>query len=489
MDSLYFWPTRPAASLLVLWLISQVFCYAARIPMHRAFGSLGHVLGGAFRMLSRLCRGLSQKFAARDHEMVVDMGRGDAEAKIAREFRRIEGAFTKELARYPEVQRKIDDLASRLEGDYKEAGTSAPTAPGWGEAAAAVAKMPPTGDRVVQKLLEEIHRSAVEGEKKALKEFRESTAARHKVLGSMAPMWKELKHLTGETGKAVGAALESTRRIDGYMTTYEQIRKSDAKVVRSLGWASTQLFVVSLIVLAVAIGGAFVNFNLIALPMSELVPSGSRIGGMPVSTVAALVVVLMEVAAGIFAMEMLGVTSFFPKLELLPSSRRRIILVVSVGGLLLLACIESSLAVLREQIVDSASALKQSLAGVQAGPVAQPAASRIPVVGQAVLGFILPWILAMVAVPLETLISTGGHIVLSAGGALLGLAGTISRLLGHAARYGVETLKHVFDIYIVIPLWLERMAVGSRGGATVATLAHGPGPGSGEPRLRSEVRR
>jgi len=95
----------------------------------------------------------------------------------------------------------------------------------------------------------------------------------------------------------------------------------------------------------------------------------------------------------------------------------------------------------------------------------------------------------MVAVPLETLISTGGHIVLSAGGALLGLGGTVSRLLGHAARYGVETLKHVFDIYIVIPLWLERMAVGSRGGATVATLAHGPGPGSGEPRLRSEVRR
>jgi len=97
---------------------------------------------------------------------------------------------------------------------------------------------------------------------------------------------------------------------------------------------------------------------------------------------------------------------------------------------------------------------------VQAGPVAQPAGSRIPVVGQAVLGFILPWILAMVAVPLETLISTGGHIVLSASGALLGLGGTLARLLGHAARYGVETLKHVFDIYIVLPLWLERIALG-----------------------------
>lgn len=490
MNSLYLWPDRPAASLLALWLFSQIFFYAARVPMHRAIRSAGRVLAGGLRLLARLCRGLSQKMAQRDHEMVVDMGRGDSEAKIAREFRRVEGAFTKELARYPDLRRKMDDLVSRLEGDYKEAGSSSPTAPGWGEAAAAVAKMPPTGDRVVQKLLEEIHRSAVDGEKKALKEFREATAGRHKILGNMAPLWKELKHLTAEAGKSVGLALEATRRIDGYMTTYEQIRANDAKTVRALGWASTQLFVVSLLVLGVAIGGAFVNFNLIALPMSELVPSGSRIGGLPVSTVAALVVVLMEVAAGIFAMEMLGVTSFFPKLELLPAGRRRIILVVSVGGLLLLACIESSLAVLREQLVESATALKQSLAGGSATAVASPASSRIPVIGQAVLGFILPWILAMVAVPLETLISTGGHIVLSASGGLLALGGTLARLLGHAARYAVDTLRHAYDIYIVIPLQLERIALGSRGGGRVAALAAAPGGSSLDSRSgRSEVRR
>src|SRR5438128_4524018 len=165
---------------------------------------------------------------------------------------------------------------------------------------------------------------------------------------------------------------------------------------------------------------------MIALTISELVPSGSRIGGMPVSTVAALVIVLMEIAAGIFAMEMLGITSFFPKLDLLPSSRRRIILVVALAGLLLLACIECSLAVLREQIVESASALKASLAGVREQAVAGPASSRIPVVGQAVLGFILPWILAMVAVPLETLFPTGGHIALTLTPGVLALLSPVS---------------------------------------------------------------
>jgi hypothetical protein len=439
-----------------------VFCWAARVPVHRALRSLGRVLAGGFRITARWCKSVSENVAKRDREMVLEMGRGDAESKIAREFRRVETSFAKELGRYPELHRKMDDLTARLEADYKECGNAAPTPPGWAEATAAVAKMPANGDNVVKKVLEEIHNTAKSGEKKALQEYREATGKRHKILSGMAPMWKELKNHAADAGKSVTAALETTKRIDGCMTTYEQIRKGDEKAVRAQGWQSTQLFVASLLVLGVAIGGAFVNFNLIALPMSELVPSGNRIGGLPVSTVAALVVVLMEVAAGIFAMEMLGITSFFPKLDLLPASRKRIILAVSLGGLLLLACIECSLAILREQIVESATALKSSLAGVRQQAVSDPATSKIPVVGQAVLGFILPWILAMVAVPLETLIATGGHIALTFTAGGLALLGTISRLLAHGMRYLFEGVRHLYDIYIVVPLQIERMASGPR---------------------------
>src|SRR5438105_5521749 len=463
MESLYLWPANPAASLLVLAILAQVFLYAARHPMHRAFAALGRLLSGGFRVAARFCKSVSTAIAHRDREMLADAGKGDAEARIAREFRRIEGTYAKELARYPDLHRGMDEVTAKIDADYKECGTAAPTPPGWAEATAAVAKMEGSGDRVVHKLLEEIHRTAKDAEKKALNEVRETNSKRHKILSGMAPMWKELKNLVVESGRSVTKALESTKRIDGYMESYEKIRKSEPKAIRAVGWASTQLFVVSLLVLAIAIGGAFVNFNLIALPMSELVPSGSRIGGMPVSTVAALVVVLMEIAAGIFAMEMLGVTSFFPKLENLPSSRRRMILTVALGGLFMLACIEASLAVLREQIVESSSALKASLAGTQV--VAETASSRIPVIGQAVLGFILPWILAMVAVPLETMISTGGHIVLCAVAGVLHVGGMIARLLAHAIRYLLEAVRHVFDIYIVIPLQIEKLVVNGKGGA------------------------
>src|SRR5437667_2410120 len=123
----------------------------------------------------------------------------------------------------------------------------------------------------------------------------------------------------------------------------------------------------------------------------------------------------------------------------------------------MLACIEASLAILREQIVESSTALKASLAGVREHPVARTATSRIPVIGQAVLGFILPWILAMVAVPLETMISTGGHIVLCVVAGLLHVGGMLARFLGHAMRYALEAVRHLFDIYIIIPLQVQKM--------------------------------
>src|SRR5207244_12035144 len=105
------------------------------------------------------------------------------------------GAFAKESARHPAPHRKIDDAVTQADADFQECATAAPAAPGWTDAVAAVAKMPPNGDGVVKKVLEEIQKSAVAGEKKALQEFREATAKKHKILGAMAPVWKELTKL------------------------------------------------------------------------------------------------------------------------------------------------------------------------------------------------------------------------------------------------------------------------------------------------------
>ncbi len=462
MGSLYIWPENPVGSLLVLFLISQVIFYAARVPVHRGLRKLGAALGGALRVTARWLRSTSDELHRRNREVMLEAGRAEAEAKIEREFTRLATTFTTELKEYPALHKRLDESVRRVDEDLKASGLTPPEAPGWPEAVQAIAALPKAGDRTVQKVLDEIHKSAVASEKKALAEYRDATTKRHRILADLAPVWKTIKGSLEQVQKAVTGTLGASSKIDGYMATYEKIRKGEDAVERGLAAGSLNLFIISAFVVAVAGFGAFVNFHLIARPMSELVTSGGSVAGLAISKIAALVIVLMEVAAGIFVMETLGITHLFPKLSGLPASRRRAIFVVALCGLFLLAAIEASLAILREQLVEQDQYMRRALAG-DASPtkeLLESGLSRIPVIGQAVLGFILPWILAMIAVPLEMLIETGRHVIGRGLGLLLRGLGAIVRISATLVRGLMSVLAHVFDIYIVVPLQIERLVRG-----------------------------
>jgi len=416
--------------------------------------------------VARWLSSAAEQLRARNREVLLEAGRAEAEARLEREFPRLSAAFTAELKEYPALHKRLDESVRQVEEDLKASALTPPEAPGWPEAVEAVASLPKAGDRTVQKVLDEIHRSAVAGEKKALADWREAMARRHKTLAQTAPVWKAILGLLEQVKRAVTGTIEASSRIDGYMDRYEKIREGEDAAERGLAGSTLNLFIISLLVVVVAGAGGVVNFHLISRPMSELVVSGQYVLGMPVSMIAALVIVLMEVVAGIFLMETLGITHLFPRLSGLPASRRRIIFIVALLGLFLLAAVEASLAVLREQLVESEQSLRQALAGGGApGPaqVAAPILSRIPTIGQAVLGFILPWILAMIAVPLEMLVESGRHVVGRGLAWLVQGLGIVFRLLAHLVRYLAAVLTHVFDIYIVIPLQLERLVRGPSG--------------------------
>jgi len=484
MRSVYPWPDMPVLSLLVLWLITQVLLYAARVPIHRALRKMGTAVGGGLRMVARWLRSTADELRRRNREVLLAAGRLEAEAKLEREFPRLATTFTADLKQYPALHRRLDESVKRIEEDLKASSLTPPEAPGWPEAVQAVANMPKAGDRTVQKVLDEIHRSALASEKKALQEYREAMARRHKILAESASLWKVILGVLAQVNKAVTGALDASSRIDGYMEKYEKIRNGEDAAERLLAASALNLFVISLFVVSVAGFGGLVNFQLIARPMSELVPGGGYIFGMPISMIAALVIVLMEVVAGIFVMETLGVTHLFPRLGGLSPSRRRIVFVVALVGLALLAAIEASLAILREQLMEADKALALALAGEAVRgkeTVAAPLLSRIPMLGQAVLGFILPWILAMIAVPLEMLVESGRHVIGRALALVIRGGGILFRLLGHGVRYLMAAVAHVYDIYIIVPLQLERLvrshgAEGPAGGAAIRNPAERTGP-------------
>ena len=457
MENLYPWPDSPGLSLFVLWLGSMIFLWAARAPMVQVLRGLSASLEHGIEAITTWCREAGEALSQRHKETLRAASELELQSRIAREVVRIDESFAEKLGRYAELQRKVDDIVGSLEEDYKHCGDSPPEVPGWTGAVEAVSAIPDNADPTVRKVLEGIRESMTDAEKRAFKAYRDDTASRHKLLGKMRPTWKEIRNLLAGMKDAVAKAVQTSAKLSRYVDEYDELVNDRESEAHARNYSPMKPFITSLIVMGIALGGAFVNFQLIALPMSELVPAGARLGGVPVSTVSALVLVLMEAAVGIFLMDMLGITDLFPKLATVAPSRKRLILWISVGGLFFLSSVESSLAILREQIVAADAALKHSLAG-QAGEVVSIAAgSSIPVIGQAVLGFVLPWLLALVAIPLEMLLDSGRHVAAKASVFALHATGGSVRVLGHVLCSVVGALPSVYDVYIAIPLRLERI--------------------------------
>jgi len=126
--------------------------------------------------------------------------------------------------------------------------------------------------------------------------------------------------------------------------------------------------------------------------------------------------------------------------------------------LVTLAGVEAALALMRDMLIADKQALMQSLATTaRAAGAGDGWLARIPTIGQIVLGFILPFALAFVAIPLESFIATTRTV----GGAGLVIAvralAVLLRLVGNLVRQLARVLVTLYDILIVLPLMLERL--------------------------------
>jgi len=475
MESMYLWPQNPAVSLLVLWVLSTLFLWAAREPMLQMLRGIFRSLESGLSGVAQWCRGAAERQERRSREALLAAGEIELRARMQRELHRVDASFSEKLGQYSNLHRRLDDLLLRLDGDYQRCGDSPPEVPGWTSAVEAVSAIPAASDPNVQKVLDGIHESLEEAGKRALAHYREESSKRHKLLGRMRPDWKQVRGLLTRIKEIVARSLQATARIDRCVDEFQALTAARGAEAQALAFSPVKTFLVSLVVLAVALGGAFINFQLIALPMSELVPAGARIGGVPVATVSALVIVLMETAVGIFVMDMLAITDLFPKLATASVGRRRLILGLGLAGLFFLAGVESSLAVLREQIVEADAALKLSLAGATETVVQAPMRSSIPVIGQAVLGFVLPWILAMVAIPLESFLDSGRHVAAKLSVVGLHGLGHLAGAFAHGARMLTAAGPSLYDVYVAIPLRVERALRGEdaprRSGGNLPTAA------------------
>jgi flagellar biosynthesis chaperone FliJ len=375
---------------------------------------------------------------------------------------------TRDLEGYPALQRKVLDEITRVEEDYKKCGEVPPPPPDWVEAVAGIAKIKSEHSEMVKRILEEIKRSVDSIHTKALEEYRRAYQSRHKILNGFMPFWRSLDKTLGQVDKKLTGLQDTSSKIDAQMEKYEQINKKTDKAEHALTVSAFTQFCVATVVLLIAMGGALVNFKLIALPFSEMVGGSDYLtNSLKTSDVAALVIILVEVTMGLFLMEALRFTHLFPAITNLNDRMRRRILWFSAVFLLTLAGIEASLALIRDMLMADKQALIQSLASAQQAAPADPLLARIPTAAQMLLGFILPLALAFVAIPLESFV----HSLRTVGGAalvtLVRVLAFVLRILGNLVRQLCRVLTTLYDVTIVLPLLIERMVKAARGGADV----------------------
>ena len=187
-------------------------------------------------------------------------------------------------------------------------------------------------------------------------------------------------------------------------------------------------------------------------------PATSQVAGYNVADIGAAVIIMLELTVGLFFMEAIGITRLFPVIHFMEDKKRMIWAVVCMTFLLALCCVEAGLAYMREAMVADKALLTSFLvAGEEAAQNTPSETSNIPMIGQMTLGFVLPLILMFVAIPFESFIHTGRHVLGSVIIQIFILSSTLLRSLSLFLKHFTESLKNVYDIFCFAPLWLEHL--------------------------------
>lgn len=397
-----------------------------------------------------------KRLAERNKEILKAEGLENINRELEREFHRVGLVVERDLQGYPVLNRQLSEQIEKIDQDYSDSSEVPPTPPVWINAVDAIAKLSKeSGEGMVGQILTDIHKTIERQQKNAMVEYWKSTNKRHKIMSRMMPYWRKLTKILSEVGSTMDGLQERAQVIDKKMKEYEEIQKGTNGALIKLHSASTTQFFIDTFWMTVAMGGIFVNFHLISLPMSEMVGGNSRIGGIQVNQVAALVFILFEVFAGMALMESLRITKLFPIIGQMDDKKRNVVAYIAFTIIILFAMGESALAYMRDIIAANNEALKQSLFVADDQEALQVARSIIPTIVQMGLGFLLPIILVFAVIPMESFVHSFRTVIGYILELLLRLFAVIMRIAGNIFYYLGSVIIGLYDLVIFFPLWIE----------------------------------
>ena len=459
LAEIYLIVPNPVLSGLIWFFVLSAVLYFARLPAKKYILAFSEVIHNALRLAAHSVNSTDLRLQARNREVLLEAGREAAERMIEREFERVEDTVMNDLSQYPSLQRKLSEHITHIDEDYKQSTEVPPDPPGWCKVVESVAKIDSKGDAMVAHILKDIHQSMIKAQDKAIHEHRRACMQRHAVLKRMMPHWRSVKRVLGEVDRNISSILERATKISRYMQDYEEIVKGSERATRVLSSSAMSQFFISAFVLAIAVGGAMVNFTLIARPMAEMVGGQNFIGDFKVSEISAVVIILVEISMGLFLMESLRITRLFPVIGALNDKLRVRMIWITFGFLFALASVEAGLAFMREILMEDELATSAMLRDAAMSTIATADYAWITTAAQMGMGFILPFALVFVAIPLETFVSSTRTVVGVIASALLRVLAFLLRLIGNIARYSGKIVVNFYDLIIFGPLWLENTVI------------------------------
>jgi hypothetical protein len=464
----------PVLSALIYIVLLIAAMYLARPTAHQAIQTICEALYSALRLGARSVKQAEEKLERRNREVLLATGREAKERAIEKEFERINASVHKDLANYPTLSRNLSETIMQIEQDHQDATEIPPDPPAWVKAVEAVAKIDERNGIGAGGVLRDIHKSLVQAHEEALDAYRLACTTRHELLNNMTSQWRRIQQHLDQADKNVTSLLTRSATIDRHMQEYEDIIRGSDRATSILSSSSLLYFFISAFVLAVAVGGAAINFSLIARPMAEMVGGTTFIGSFRTADVAALVIILVEVSMGLFLMESLRITRLFPVISALPDKMRIRMAWITFGMLVMLASIEAGLAYMREILLQDELATSALLRGDDIQMMVGQDL-WITTAAQMGMGFILPFALVFVAIPLETFVQSARTVLGIVAMGTLRILATSMRILGNCSRHLGTLAERLYDLPIFLPLWLEVKLARRHAGESQPEVPHKQG--------------
>jgi hypothetical protein len=452
----YLWlPGQPLLSWLIWLLVALAVLYVARLPAHKVITIFFSGNNRLLRLLARFLIGINARLRQRNRDVLLARGRDACQYKIEKNFVRIAAQVADDLSAWPSLHREMREQLTHMDSEMASASEQPPQPPEWLQVIEAVAQIPAHGSTVIAKILTDIHATLKQAMESSLVEYRQANRSRYALLNRMTPQWRSMETRLDDLDNKITRLGERTQVIDAQMQAYEQILQGADQAVRVLTRSAASSLLLSTFLLLIACAGGIVNFQLLALPLSEVVGVHGDIFGVRSSSVATAVVVFLQIILGLFLLEAAGVTRLLPDIAMLEPRKRRGVMYLMMLVLLIMAGMESLLIYTRDGLLADNDSLNQLLAV----PATTNTISMewIPALGQVVIGFILPLLLIFSVIAFETFIYAFRAVVGMFLSWLLDVLAMLVRLLATLMQLTARVLIALYDLLIALPLYFERV--------------------------------